>query len=91
MKLKRRNFLGLIGLAPAVVIAAKLPDWPVPIAEPTYHDLVWKKGFSYVGDGATERFIPHSYGVAPKFMLIKKKEGWQTYDNAEAYLKEEGK
>jgi len=91
MKLNRRSFLGLIGLAPAAVVAAKLPALTVPVAEPTYHDLVWKKGFSYDGDGATERFISHSYGHAPTFILIKKKEGWKTYGNVEAYLKEESK
>lgn len=91
MKLNRRSFLGLIGLAPAAVIAAKLPALPVPVAEPAYLNVLWKQGFTYVGDGSVERIIPHELGFAPKFMLIKKADGWHTYDNAKAYLKENGK
>ena len=89
MKLTRRNFLGLIGLARGAVIAAKLPALPAPVAEPTYLNVLWKQGFTYFGDGSVERFIPHSLGFAPTFMLIKKTDGWHSYPTtkAEAYLK----
>ena len=89
MKLNRRSFLGLIGLAPAAVVAAKLPALPVPVVEvePAYLAYGWKKIFSYVGDGSVERIIPHELGFKPQMLLIKKTDGWHTYDNAKAYLK----
>ena len=84
MKLNRRSFLGLIGFAPAAVLAAKLP---IPEQVQNSGKFYCEFSTSYIGTGAAQS-IPHSLGLAPRaFMLIKKKEGWQTYDNAEAYLK----
>lgn len=80
MKLTRRNFLGLIGLAPAAVIAAKLPALPVPVAEPAYLNVLWKPRFTYFGGGSVERIIPHELGFKPQLLLIKKVDGWHAYD-----------
>ena len=84
MKLNRRSFLGLIGLAPAAVLATKIPAVPAPkmIGFNASAPAFLKKEFNgfgdvaYVGTGATQS-IPHSYAHNPSMIIIRKDGGWE--------------